>query len=110
METVGTVGNFVKVPLQPHHLICLDIVSSHTVSVKAMLDLPEIAKTADAARYAPWRANPLWQTSGQETLLAWTMVPLNYAIIQMRSDIIHRDPDGADEKMEQVQRVFGCVV
>ncbi len=38
------------------------------------------------------------------------MVSLNYAIIQMRSDIIHRDPDGADEKMEQVQRVFDCVV
>lgn len=37
------------------------------------------------------------------------MVPLNCAIIQMRSDIIQHDPDGAYEKMEQVQRVFGCV-
>ncbi|RXN09305.1 hypothetical protein ROHU_011126 [Labeo rohita] len=36
---------------KPHHLICLDIVSTHRVSVKAVLDLPEIAKTADAARY-----------------------------------------------------------
>lgn len=55
------------------------------------------------------RANPLWQTSGQETILAQTMVPLNYAVIQMRSDIIHHDPDRADEKMEQVQRVFCCL-
>lgn len=61
------------------------------------------------ANNSAWRANPLWQISGQETILARTMVPLNYAITQMRSDIIHHDPDRADEKMEQVQRVFCCL-
>ncbi len=36
---------------QLHHLIFLDIVSTHTVSVKSVLDLPEIVKTADVACY-----------------------------------------------------------
>lgn len=33
----------------PHHLICLD---THTISVKAVLDFPEMAKNDDVACYS----------------------------------------------------------